>query len=57
MTVLLVEQSLALIEGVVDRIYFLEDGEVREFGSHEELMAIPGGSYREYVSLQAGSQA
>ena len=40
-----------------DRICFLEDGEVRESGSHEELMAIPDGRYREYVSLQAGSQA
>jgi len=40
-----------------DRIYFLEDGEVREAGSHEELMAVPDGRYREYVSLQAGSQA
>ena len=40
-----------------DRICFLEDGEVRESGSHEELMAIPDGRYREYVLLQAGSQA
>ncbi len=40
-----------------DRIYFLGQGEVRESGSHEELMAIPDGRYREYVSLQAGSQA
>ena len=40
-----------------DRIYFLEEGEVRESGSHEQLMAIPDGRYREYVSLQAGSQA
>ena len=40
-----------------DRIYFLEQGEVREFGSHEELMAVPDGRYREYVSLQAGSHA
>ncbi len=39
-----------------DRIYFLEEGELRESGSHEELMAIPDGRYREYVSLQAGSQ-
>ena len=38
-----------------DRIYFLEDGEVRESGSHEELTAIPDGRYREYVSLQAGA--
>ncbi len=40
-----------------NRIYFLEEGEVRESGSHDELMAIPDGRYREYVSLQAGSQA
>ena len=39
-----------------DRIYFLEQGEVRESGSHEELMALPDGRYREYVSLQAGSR-
>ena len=38
-----------------DRIYFLEQGEVRESGSHEELMALPDGRYREYVSLQAGA--
>ncbi len=38
-----------------DRIYFLEEGEVRESGSHEQLMAIPDGRYREYVSLQAGA--
>ena len=30
MTVLLVEQSLALIEGVVDRIYLLEEGVITE---------------------------
>ncbi len=39
-----------------DRIYFLDQGEVRESGSHEELMAIPDGRYREYVSLQAGAR-
>ena len=38
-----------------DRIYFLEEGELRESGSHEELMRIPDGRYREYVSLQAGA--
>jgi ABC-type multidrug transport system fused ATPase/permease subunit len=36
-----------------DRIYFLEAGEIRESGSHEELMAQPGGHYRRFVSLQA----
>ena len=38
-----------------DRIYFLDQGEVRESGSHEQLMAVPDGRYREYVSLQAGA--
>ena len=38
-----------------DRIYFLEDGTIRERGTHEELMAIPSGHYRRYVLLQAGA--
>ncbi|MGI9239138.1 MAG: ABC transporter ATP-binding protein [Woeseiaceae bacterium] len=36
-------------------IYFLEDGEILESGSHEELMAKPLGRYRQYVGLQAGA--
>ena len=40
-----------------DRIYFLEQGEIKESGSHEELMAVPDGRYGKYVSLQAGSHA
>ncbi len=39
-----------------DKIVFLEEGEIREEGSHEELMAKPDGHYREYVALQAGTQ-
>ena len=38
-----------------DRIYFLENGEIREQGTHEELMAVPDGHYRSYASLQAGA--
>ncbi len=38
-----------------DRIYFLEDGEIREEGTHDELMARPDGHYRRYADLQAGS--
>ena len=37
-----------------DRIVFLEDGEVRGIGSHEELMADPESRYRRFVELQGG---
>ncbi len=37
-----------------DSIVFLEEGEVREQGSHEELMAIESGHYRHFVELQRG---
>jgi len=35
-----------------DTIVFLKDGEVREKGSHDELMDIADGHYREFVDLQ-----
>ncbi len=54
--VIIIAHRLSTIANA-DRIFFLEDGEVRESGTHEELMAMPDGRYREYVSLQAGSQA
>ena len=37
-----------------DRIVFLEDGEIRDLGSHDELMARPGSAYRDFVELQHG---
>jgi len=37
---------------IADRILVLESGCVREFGSHEELMSIPGGRYKYLYSLQ-----
>ena len=37
-----------------DKIYFLEEGQILESGSHEELLAIEQGRYRHYVQLQAG---
>lgn len=37
-----------------DRIVFLEDGEIRDLGNHEELMAKPGSAYRDFVELQSG---
>ncbi len=38
-----------------DRIYFLEEGGMREQGTHEELMAMPEGHYRTFATLQAGA--
>ena len=38
-----------------DRIVFLEDGEIRGIGSHDELMADAGSRYRRFVELQGGT--
>ena len=38
-----------------DKIVFLEDGSLRETGSHAELMALPDGHYRRFVELQTGA--
>jgi ATP-binding cassette, subfamily B, bacterial MsbA len=40
-----------------DQILFLGDGRVLERGSHEELMARPGGAYRRFVELQTRGAA
>ena len=37
-----------------DRIVFLDDGRIRDIGSHDELMAKPESPYREFVELQGG---
>jgi len=37
-----------------DRIVFLEAGEIKDIGSHEELMAVPDSPYRHFVELQGG---
>ena len=39
-----------------DQIVFLEDGKVREVGTHAELMSTPSGAYREFVNLQTATQ-
>lgn len=38
-----------------DRIVFLEDGAVRDVGSHDELMADQGSAYRRFIELQGGA--
>ena len=40
-----------------DRIVFLDDGEIKEVGSHDELMSHEDGPYREFVNLQSSTQA
>ena len=35
-----------------DRIIFLEDGQVRDVGNHQALMAQPTSAYRKFVELQ-----
>ena len=52
--VIIIAHRLSTIANA-DRIHFLEDGEIRESGSHEELMAMPDGRYRRYATLQAGA--
>ena len=52
--VIIIAHRLSTIANA-DRIYFLQEGEIREVGSHEELMAMPDGHYRDYVRLQAGA--
>lgn len=37
-----------------DRIVFLEEGEIRDVGTHDDLMARPEGRYRQFVELQTG---
>jgi hypothetical protein len=37
-----------------DRIIFSDDGEVKDIGDHDALMADPSGPYRRFVQLQSG---
>jgi ABC-type multidrug transport system fused ATPase/permease subunit len=48
--VILVAHRLATIRSA-DRIYYLEDGQIIESGSHQELLAS-GGPYSRFVELQ-----
>ena len=38
-----------------DMIYFIETGEVKESGSHEDLISLQESRYREFIELQSGA--
>jgi ABC-type multidrug transport system fused ATPase/permease subunit len=40
-----------------DRIFFLEDGMIAEEGSHDKLMQIPDGKYRQLYDLHVGANS
>jgi ABC-type multidrug transport system fused ATPase/permease subunit len=50
--VIVIAHRLSTIRNA-DRIVFLEDGELRDVGSHDELMANPKSAYRDFVELQS----
>ena len=49
--VIVIAHRLSTIAGA-DKIVFLEEGEVLETGSHQELSILEGGRYRRFVELQ-----
>ncbi len=54
--VLVIAHRLSTVRDA-DRILFLDEGRIVERGSHDQLMARPGGAYRRFVSLQARGAA
>lgn len=51
-TTIAVAHRLSTIQKA-DVIYVIDSGRVVERGTHHELVGIPGGKYRELVSLQS----
>lgn len=50
-TSIIIAHRLSTIRDV-DRIYVLDDGQIAEIGTHEELLAIPQGIYSHLAELQ-----
>lgn len=53
-TVILISHRFNTVKNA-DRIMLIEHGEIKEFGSHEELMQIPNGLYRQLFTKQKES--
>ncbi len=51
--VIVIAHRLSTIR-TADRIVFLDEGKIRDVGSHDVLMANPDSAYREFVELQGG---
>ena len=54
--VLVIAHRLSTVRAA-DQILYLDEGRVLERGSHDELMARPGGAYRRFVELQTRGAA
>lgn len=54
--VIIIAHRLSTIANA-NKIVFLQDGQILEEGSHETLMALDGGHYREFVALQGATGA
>ncbi|MCZ6855839.1 MAG: ABC transporter ATP-binding protein [Gammaproteobacteria bacterium] len=52
--VIVIAHRLSTIRAA-DRIVFLDEGKIRDVGSHESLMANTDSAYREFVELQGGA--
>jgi len=53
--VIVIAHRLSTIRSA-DQIVFIENGEIRERGSHPELLAKPNGRYQDFVALQSGRE-
>ena len=53
---IVIAHRLSTIRGA-DRIVFIEDGQIIENGTHDQLMASQEGAYRRFVELQFGRVA